>query len=405
MSRWLRAVLVVPACLALAGCGAGAAATGAGGTAIASATASPVTASAGPPSASAPPVPATASPPADPIAIEAMTDMSAFAAGQVGDAIAAGPGFMVVGYVARAENGVDAAVWSSADGRTWAKGPAQQSFANTLMTDVTARPGGFSAGGAACPPTGGGECVGINLWTSSDGVAWAEARLSPSGEAECCLLVALTAGGPGVVGMASDVSDVSSGPKDAVSLTSADGSTWVAHRRAPAFVDADATSVVAGGPGLVAVGGRADGSFAAWSSKDGKAWTSARPPTGKPAGEARDVIAAGPGFVAVGKDGSDAAVWTSADGLTWTRLPAADALKGGVMDRVTRAGDLLVAVGKAGFGAAVWTSPDGIAWTRSADQKSFEGTEMTSVAASGKTVVIFGKRPTGAVPAWIGQVR
>lgn len=390
MRSMLRPVLVACACVALVGCGGSAA------TPIASTPASPVA------SSSAPATPA--GPTQDGIAVTPTADLTAFAAAQVGDVIAGGPGFLVVGYTARPDNGVDGAVWTSADGLAWTKGPSQESFANRLLTDVAVIPGGFAAGGQECSTEGGGECGGLNLWTSSDGATWTPATDVTAGPRGFYILEGLAAGGPGVVGVGSDLSDVSSGPKDALSLTSVDGKSWVVHRGDAVFKDTETNAVVAGGPGVVVVGDHDGGTFAAWSSPDGTTWTSASAPDGVPTGEARDVVAAGPGFVAVGRDGVDAAVWTSADGLTWTRVPASDALKGGVMNGVTVAGDTLVAVGKAGLGAAVWTSSDGVTWTRVPDQESFKGAEMTSVAAVGKTVVIFGKRPTGAMPAWTGSL-
>ena len=89
------------------------------------------------------------------------------------------------------------------------------------------------------------------------------------------------------------------------------------------------------------------------------------------------VIAAGPGLVAVGGDGSDSAVWTSADGIAWSRAPHDESAFGGAggqgMTGVIAAGPGLVAVGSAWstgeLGAAVWISPDGIAWSRVADDE------------------------------------
>jgi hypothetical protein len=78
------------------------------------------------------------------------------------------------------------------------------------------------------------------------------------------------------------------------------------------------------------------------------------------------VVAGGPGLVAVGLDESvgdtDAAVWTSPDGLTWTREPHDEAVFGGPgfqeMVWITPGGPGLVAVGYDSAGGdwdtAVW---------------------------------------------------
>jgi photosystem II stability/assembly factor-like uncharacterized protein len=103
-------------------------------------------------------------------------------------------------------------------------------------------------------------------------------------------------------------------------------------------------SVAAGGPGLVAVGSvtgeHQTGPYektdaAVWISPDGFTWS--RVPhdedvfaTSGDLGDMHEqmlgVIAGGPGLVAVGTDagdqcGSDSAVWTSPDGFTWSRVP------------------------------------------------------------------------------------
>jgi hypothetical protein len=75
--------------------------------------------------------------------------------------------------------------------------------------------------------------------------------------------------------------------------------------------------VVAGGPGLVAVGfehSGADGDAAVWASTDGLVWS--RVPRTVVFGGSGDqqmfsVVAGGPGLVAVGIDFGDAAVWVS----------------------------------------------------------------------------------------------
>ena len=84
----------------------------------------------------------------------------------------------------------------------------------------------------------------------------------------------------------------------------------------------------------------------------------------------RSVIAGGPGLVAIGVDESggdqDGAVWTSPDGITWSRVPHDEAIFGGesdqLMDGVTSGGSGLVAVGSDESGgdldAAVWVVAD-----------------------------------------------
>ncbi|MGI9624054.1 MAG: hypothetical protein ACR2PK_14555, partial [Acidimicrobiales bacterium] len=104
------------------------------------------------------------------------------------------------------------------------------------------------------------------------------------------------------------------------------------------------------------------------------------------------VIAGGPGLVAVGHDRTNAAVWTSADGLTWSRiLHDETAFANAAMISVTKGGPGLVAVGVARGGAAVWTSAQGVAWSRVPhDDVTFGGSVMTSVSTGGPGLVAVG---------------
>lgn len=174
--------------------------------------------------------------------------------------------------------------------------------------------------------------------------------------------------------------------------------------------------VVAGGPGLVAVGVDPSGddeNAAVWYSTDGISWTRVPHDETVFGGPGNQTITAvtvgGPGLVAVGGDGvitdadarvgelsgdalhdsgEHAAVWYSADGISWHRAPASPALDPGegsiVMNDVTAGGPGLVAVGArshrteealaiSDFGgtvtsiyqdldAVVWTSMNGIEW-------------------------------------------
>ena len=151
-------------------------------------------------------------------------------------------------------------------------------------------------------------------------------------------------------------------------------------------------SVTVGGPGLVAVGsdgldhmptsqGKEGADAAVWTSVDGLSWSRVPDDPSVFGGLGnqimKSVIAGGPGLVAVGSDrpgswSSVAAAWTSVDGVSWSRVPHDEAVFGGdgiqLMVSVIAGGPGLVAVGMAGaplnFEAAVWTSVDGIDWSR-----------------------------------------
>ena len=196
--------------------------------------------------------------------------------------------------------------------------------------------------------------------------------------------------------------------------TSPDGVTWsrVPHDEAVFGGGGwqQMASVIAGGPGLVAVGVDWSGDFdaAVWTSPDGITWS--RVPHdeavfgGAGSQLMESVTAGGLGVVAVGLAGLDglfdAAVWTSPDGITWSRVPHNEAVLGGgvQMFDVTAGGPGLVAVGSAGFGglpfAAVWTSPDGITWSRVPhDEAVFGGggwQYMSGVTAGGPGLVAVG---------------
>ena len=251
-----------------------------------------------------------------------------------------GPGLVAVGYE-EIGGEWDGAVWTSADGLNWTRVPASPALGGPLDQDMVQ----VVAGGPGLVAIGG-EYSGTDwngaVWTSGDGVNWS--RLPDD---------AATFGGPG---------------------------------------NQDVTSVVASGPGLVAVGldmssGNSDA--AVWTSGDGLTWTRVSDPALGGEGDQvmESVAVAGPGLVAVGSDMTPdgqyrVAVWTSFDGLTWTRVPHDDAVFGGTgwrsMYVVAGWGQGVIAAGFEDLSgtdtdAAVWTSPDGVTWTRLADPGVFGG--------------------------------
>ena len=211
---------------------------------------------------------------------------------------------------------------------------------------------------------------------------------------------------------------------------STDGHTWA---RVPhddqMFNDAAVLGIAEGGPGLVAVGSTFNPEYpdediaaAVWTSADGMSWS--RVPHqeevfgGPGIQDMKDVVAGGPGLVAIGWDNpldgwnSSAAVWTSPDGLTWQRVPHVESVFGGarmqVMSSIANDGTLLVATGHDGLWsgsggndqpAAVWTSPDGLAWTRVPLQESLTSGRdgngdwawMQDIIAGGPGFVGFGR--------------
>jgi hypothetical protein len=270
---------------------------------------------------------------------------------------AGGPGLVAVGH--DWSFGGDAAVWVSPDGFEWSRVSSDEEIFNpegTVAMDAV------SAGGP------GLVAVGSRVWTSPDGLAWS---LVPDVEGifERADMTGVTAGGPGVVAVGVDRS-VGPGRVAAV-WTSPDGVEWsrVEHDEG-VFGGLGACTmagVATGGPGLVAVGACAAGAdgedqvAAVWISPDGLTWSRvAHDPDafdGPGTHAMNAVVAGGPGLVAVGanvlgRDDGVAVVWTSPDGLTWSRVPHdetafGDGEKATRMLAVTAGGPGLVAVGSA----------------------------------------------------------
>jgi hypothetical protein len=169
------------------------------------------------------------------------------------------------------------------------------------------------------------------------------------------------------------------------------------------FGSATVNSVTVGGPGLVAVGrsiSEEDATAVVWTSVDGFAWS--RVPHdesvfgGEGDHEMFDIVAGGPGLVAVG---SGSTVWTSVDGFAWSRGPHVKGVDEPFNGRpaivsVASRGRELVAVGGGGWfvggvsGSPVWTSPDGVTWSRFTDELVFSA-DLTLVIASGPGFLLF----------------
>jgi hypothetical protein len=279
--------------------------------------------------------------------------------------VTGGPGFVASGLTTTAKD-FDAEVWTSTDGQTWT--PVQDPKAlggpgDQVMNRVATGGPGFVAVGF--DPSGQRSAAAV--WTSSDGSTWQ--RVTGSREAlagDQLKMRDVTDGGPGLVAVGF------SGPQgnsDAVVWTSADGTTWTRLTGSPKVFGGPGSqvmaTVVAGGPGLVAVG--ADNTDAAvWASKDGTTWTKvpADPAVFGVGGDQfmNFAVSTPKGIVAVGADGQDAAVWVSADGEHWKRDHSAVFTGPGEQQAkgITLSGNRLIATGWDGRGddldAAVWVA-------------------------------------------------
>jgi hypothetical protein len=253
-----------------------------------------------------------------------------------------GPGLVAVGW-----DETNAAVWASPDGFTWSRVPHDESVFGgkdeQMMSSVTVGGPGLVAVGwdggdagvlAACCETDGNLDSDAAVWTSSDGFTWSQVPHDESvfggngGQA----MFSVTVGGPGLVAVGATSSNNAHsgiGAADAAVWTSVDGFTW-------SRVPHDST-----------VFGGSSGS----SPRLSQDWMAS-------------VIAGGPGLVAVGSSGEvqaaiEEAVWTSPDGITWTRLPQPQHGCYAEMWSVTDGTFGLVAVG---FGGCGWESSTISSW-------------------------------------------
>ena len=180
------------------------------------------------------------------------------------------------------------------------------------------------------------------------------------------------------------------------------------------------------GDRFVAVGGESSGSSeraAVWTSQDGEEWTRIEdvsvPGDAELAGM-NSVIAGGPGLIAVGWDFNrerfegNAVVWTSVDGTSWEHVAAQGTeFSGGEMYDIAPYMGGYVAVGtdrdrmftwtrgctsSDECPEAAWTSPDGIVWTRvDSDAFVLDWSTMYSVATSGTQIIAVGSQDHTAI--------
>jgi hypothetical protein len=231
-----------------------------------------------------------------------------------------GPGLVAVGHDGAAQGlNSNAVVWTSRDGIAWSRVPHDQAIFGGVwvgMNSVTAQGPGLVAVGLEGYVDGEDERAAV--WTSRDGIAWSRV---PHNEAVFGggWMRSVTAGGPGLVAVGSATWEENK--SIAAVWTSVDGVTWSrVHHDEAVFGGGEGpargcctgwmSSVIVGGPGLVAVGSLPDGEWGSvgvvWTSVDGIDWS--RTPHNEAVFEAlprpemlmASVTTGGPGLVAVG---------------------------------------------------------------------------------------------------------
>jgi hypothetical protein len=200
---------------------------------------------------------------------------------------------------------------------------------------VVARPaGGWLAVGSEAFPT---VFMGIDTWTSADGLAWTLVdRMPQVGAAR-----GVTSFKGGFFTWGTDCLDVCGPPKRAALWRTTDGATWVRVPSQASLANAQVDEIIETSTGALAVGetfdadGNATGT--AWRTVDGTTWTKVALPGGSGHGSFR-VTSTGVGYVTIGASQDDAGsvwgTWTSTDAATWRRLPNGD-VRAGSFDIVT----------------------------------------------------------------------
>ena len=358
------------------------------------------------------------------------------AADQVMNRIAATPqGLVAVGHDGP-DGDFDAAVWISADGKTWSR---LQDDENVLGGEAEQQIYGVSGGGPGFVMVGydsSGPDLDAAVWTSDGSKLRRTSDPALGGDGNQVMTRVAEVGRSLVaVGFESV-----GGEKDAVVWTSPNGKTWSRVTSSPDALTGRGEQFMKGlvpfESGFVGVGRDASGGdldAAAWfGSEETVARADPVEDTFGGTGD-QEMIAVsqgGPGVVGVGLDvgeDKDAAVWTSGDGELWERVSDPDEVFGGAHDQgmsgVVGTSSLIVAVGLDGapqagenqtqqdLDAAVWTSRDGRSWIRLPNvDEVFGGAgeqEMKDAAAAGGVVVAVGEDRAGGdadAAVWVADL-
>jgi hypothetical protein len=330
--------------------------------------------------------------------------------------VAIGGGFLALGEDSPPSH---AAAWFSADATSWARVATIPAPARSLIlaaiVESPATSGPSLQAGEVLAVGGSGSAAAV--WHTADGKTWSMQTLpapARAGTVEQMTSVAQTSHGFVAAGFVESALAV----KTAEFWSSPDGSRWT---RTPAKLPSGPSEVtglaaVIGSNALVAVGisgGERTGSAAVWRSTDaGANWTSVSG-LSLASGRMLAVAAGRDGLCAVGEtvDQTGAAAWSSTDGLTWISAAAQPGLENDGMQMVMMSigwdGSDFFADGwrsDAGNGSAVvWQSGDCESWTHLPQDVTFSGAGMAAILVAPRLLAggTMGWPDTHAAQVWI----
>ncbi len=278
------------------------------------------------------------------------------------------------GMLAVGLDGLDGAVWRSADGLAWTQADSTGLEAPATEEILGAAELGKRLVAVGTSSFSETQSDGI-AWFSSEGLEWEQVAGAPFGGYGRQELIRVTDGGPGVVAVGRDGAG-------AGVWVSEDGATWEkVQSEVIATPGLYLRGVAKWREGIVAVGLIRDAegdrdAAAVFGPPDATTWERADE-EGLAAPGKQSMISVtefGNALVAVGSDErsgeADAAVWTSGDAQTWTQVSQATLVAEGYEEIhavTTVPGFGLVAGGSDDGDAGLWTSRDGQTWIRVSD--------------------------------------
>ncbi len=346
-----------------------------------------------------PPVSPTVSTVVDPDTDSAMGSLVELP-GRMTTLAAVGNGFMAAGGDDQGPK-----LWTSTDGVNWAE---QNSPGE--VTGFVSTPMGLVAVGALPCETSTCEKVPA-VWTSSESLIWdivyrMDETLVRSGDAASMVDVVFHQNML-VVETESCPSEDGPGPCRSEIWTSNDGVTWGVPEPFKILPDGWWFQIAVGDPGILVVGSRdmregVEG--AVWLSADGTTWEELET-VGLESTTLALVTAKDDGFIAVG---ADHRVFTSTDAVAWSQASTREPFvgrspgSGGAVRAILTLSDRrIIAVGGTCEGAAIWISTDGGDWNPVFWDEA--GQLRAVVQHSGRLVAI-GRSDAQTTLAWMSEL-